>query len=108
MANFQLDMLPQPNDETCGSTCLQAIYKYYDDYIDLDELIMEIPTLESGGTLAVVLGMHALERGYDATIYTYNLQVFDPTWFKEGIDLVAKLKEQMKVKTGQKLHWASQ
>ena len=37
-------------------------------------------------TLAVLLGCHALRRGYEATIYTFNLQVFDPTWFEEPTD----------------------
>jgi hypothetical protein len=107
MASFQLEILPQPNDETCGSTCLHAIYRFYGENLELNDLIAEVPTLETGGTLAVALGSHALEKGYKATIYTYNLQVFDPTWFKDGIDLVDKLKQQMEMKPDPKLHWAS-
>ena len=38
--------------------------------------------VEGGGTLDVLLACHALRRGYAATIYTYNLQLFDPTWFR--------------------------
>ena len=38
-------------------------------------------TLDQGGTLDVFLANHALQRGYDATILTYNLDLFDPTWF---------------------------
>ena len=30
---------------------------------------------------AVFLACDALRKGYSATIYTYNLMVFDPTWF---------------------------
>ena len=36
---------------------------------------------EHGGTFAVFLACDALRKGYRATIYTYNLTVFDPTWF---------------------------
>jgi hypothetical protein len=72
---------PQPDDTTCGPTCLQAIYQYYGDQIPLPQVIDEVPQLEGGGTLEVLLGAHALKRGYAATIYSYNLHVFDPTWF---------------------------
>ena len=80
----RLDMLPQPDETTCGPTCLQAVYRFYDDPVPLTTLIEEVPALEEGGTLAVHLACHALRRGYRATIYTYNLQVFDPTWFAPG------------------------
>ena len=39
------------------------------------------PHARQGGTLDVFLANHALKRGYDATIFTYNLDLFDPTWF---------------------------
>jgi hypothetical protein len=50
--------------------------------------------MPTGGTLAVFLASHALRRGYRATIYTYNLRVFDPSWFREGVDLPARLRAQ--------------
>jgi hypothetical protein len=74
------DIAPQPDEITCGPTCLQAIYQYYADAISLKQTIAEVPMLEGGGTLAVLLACHALQRGYRATIYTYKLQLFDPTW----------------------------
>lgn len=74
-------MLPQPDDTTCGPTCLQAVYRFFDDSINIDEVISGVTHLESGGTLAVFLACHALRRGYNATIFTYNLHFFDPTWF---------------------------
>ncbi len=40
----------------------------------------EIARNDNGGTLGVFLGQAALELGYDATIYSYNLRVCDPTW----------------------------
>lgn len=74
-------MLAQPNDVTCGPTCLHAVYRYFNDAIDLDQVIREVPALDHGGTLAVMLGRHALGRGYRATLYTFNIGIFDPTWF---------------------------
>lgn len=83
---LHLDILPQPNNSTCGPTCLHAVYRHWDDELPLARVIREIPELEEGGTLAVLLGSHALARGYEATIYTYDLRVFDPTWFEPRDD----------------------
>lgn len=103
-ARLQLDMLPQPDDYTCGPTCLQAVYRYYHDHMPLEQVIVETPSLPDGGTLAVLLAGHALCRGYAATIYTYNLQLFDPTWFTPGAPPLQQcLKEQMAYKNEQKL-----
>jgi hypothetical protein len=103
---LRFDINAQPNDETCGPTCLQAVYQYYDDHLSLAETINEVKTLQTGGTLAVMLGNHALMRGYEATLYTYNMKMFDLTWFK-GTDLKAKLKEQRKHKTKDKFKQAT-
>lgn len=77
-------MRRQPDDVTCGPTCLHAVYRYYGEDVDLDGLLAEVQMLESGGTLGVSLANHALDHGYTATIITWNLQLFDPTWFGEG------------------------
>jgi len=107
MANLQLEILPQPDDETCGATCLQAIYNYYGEDAQLEFLIKEIPTWEAGGTIAVLLGLHALSKNFKVTIFTYNLHVFDPTWFHKGINLTEKLQQQLEYKTDPKVRWAS-
>jgi hypothetical protein len=105
---LHLDMLPQPDGTTCGPTCLHAVYRYYGDDIPLEQVIAEVPSLEGGGTLAALLACHALRRGYNATIYTYNLQMFDPTWFAPGgPDLRERLEAQMQSKDVQKLHTAT-
>jgi hypothetical protein len=103
---------PQPTQVTCGPTSLHAIYNYYGDPISLEQVISEISYVSGGGTLAVMLGSHALKRGYHAKIYTYNLKVFDPTWFTvppEQVSqyLIEKLKLQQKVKSAQKINRAS-
>jgi hypothetical protein len=71
---------PQPDDVTCGPTSLHAVYSYFDYEIALREVIDSVNYLEEGGTLAVFLGIDALRRGFSATLYTYNLHVFDPSW----------------------------
>lgn len=117
---LELDILPQPDDLTCGPTCLHAVYRYFEDHVPLDQVVQEVPRLDDGGTLAVLLATHALARGYVATIYTYNLNVFDPTWFEaqnhEGEsepvavhrrDLVDRLQAQMAIKQSPRLQTAS-
>lgn len=110
--SLHLAILPQPDDTTCGPTCLHAVYDYFDDPLPLAQVIRETPALEEGGTLAVLLGRHALRRGYRATIFTYNLRVFDPTWFRGPLssrELIDKLRAQLEVKrTSAKLTRASQ
>jgi hypothetical protein len=107
---LDFDMQTQPDDVTCGPTCLQALYNYYGDGIPLKEVIQEVKQLKLGGTLAVMLGNHALKRGYKARIYTYNLTVFDPTWFKySSKKMIRFLREQMEFKSKRrKLKVASQ
>ena len=90
-----ISILEQPDGTTCGPTCLHAVYRYYGDDITLDEVIAMTPMLDTGGTLAVMLANHALARGYRADIYTYNLQMFDPSWFVDGHSMIAdKLRQQ--------------
>lgn len=103
-----IDILPQPDDTTCGPTCLHAVYRYYGEDLRLDDVIERAPALEGGGTLAVMLGCDALERGYDATIYTYNLNVFDPTWLAAGVDLRERLQAQLAAKDSPRLRQATE
>ncbi|AMV70808.1 C39 family peptidase [Desulfuromonas carbonis] len=107
-AQLPFEILPQPDEITCGPTCLHALYNYYGDSLPLQQVIAEVPMLEGGGTLAVLLACHALRRGYRATIYTYKLQLFDPTWLTgPPAELPAKLRAQMAVKDDPRLHAAS-
>ncbi|QCR21900.1 peptidase-C39 like family protein [Pontibacter sp. SGAir0037] len=93
----------QPDDSTCGPTSLHAVYRYFKDNISLSDVIKEVPSLDEGGTLEVLLACHALQRGYHARIYTYNLHIFDPTWFTLDNDgIIAKLEAQLQVKSGSK------
>jgi Peptidase_C39 like family len=99
-----VDILPQPDDYTCGPTCLHSVYRYFGDELPLEQVISEVPNLASGGTLDVLLACHALRRGYDATIYTYNVQMFDPTWFGDNPpDLSERLKQQVRYKRSARL-----
>ena len=103
-----ISILPQPDNITCGPTCLHAVYAYYADQISLEQVISETKSLVEGGTLAVFLACHALRRGYNASIYTYNLQVFDPTWFlAPGINIRERLIRQAEEKDDEKLRDAT-
>jgi hypothetical protein len=104
-----LDILSQPTDETCGPACLHAVYRFLKDPLPLETVVAEVPRLGTGGTLAAYLGLHALQRGYRATIYTYNLKLFDPTWFDEPEPhLEERLKAQAEVKSSVRLRTATE
>ena len=90
---LELEILPQPDDTTCGPTCLHAVYRYWGDEASLKSVVGEIDPLPGGGTLAVSLACHALRRGYRA----------DPTWFEGGVDLAERLRAQRKHKRTRKL-----
>ena len=102
---LDLEIQPQPNDSSCGPTCLSAVYQYWSDPVEIQCLLNEIRQLSSGGTLAVQLGCHALSRGYHAMTTTYKLQIFDPTWFKsagglgDSLQISDKLIKQFEIKS---------
>ena len=103
LERLQLVIQTQPDDFTCGPTCLQAIYRYWGDEVPIGKLVDEIARTPSGGTADVFLANHALQRGYKATIFTYNLRIFDPTWFTtKGLDIRDRLLKQSAVKTPQR------
>ncbi|HQS82053.1 MAG TPA: hypothetical protein PKV42_06265 [Thiobacillus sp.] len=93
-------MLPQPDETTCGPTCLHAVYRYWGEEVPLAGVIARTRKLEHGGTFAIFLACDALRQGYQATIYSYNLTVFDPTWFAPGVDIAERLERQR----GEKKH----
>jgi hypothetical protein len=104
---LSLQMLPQPDDETCGPTCLHAVYRYWGEEVGLSQVIQSTRSLDvvgaDRGTLAVMLGIDALTRGYQSSLFTFDLRVFDPTWFGDEARgsptlLSAKLREQASVK----------
>jgi hypothetical protein len=96
---LEIEILSQPDDASCGPTCLHAVYRYFGDHVSLHEVIADVPTVAGGGTLAIHLANHALRRGYQALIYTFDLSVFDPTWFEgRPVDLSDRLRRQLDVK----------
>lgn len=93
-----LSMSQQPTESSCGPTCLHAVYGYWGRSEPLRAVVARTRRLDTGGTYAVFLGCDALQQGFDAVIYTYNLRVFDPTWFRSDVDLAARLRAQAEFK----------
>lgn len=106
-ARLDLQIRAQPDETTCGPTCLEAVYRYYGHRVELEQLIGEVTRLETGGTLGVHLGRHALRSGFAARIVTYNLRMFDPTWAPlDRTELLAKLKAQRAVRSKPRMRQA--
>lgn len=102
-----VDIDPQPDGITCGPTCLHALYRYHGLNVSLAKVIDSVTPLEEGGTLEVNLACDALQRGFAATIYTFNLNLFDPTWFDHPqTDIAAKLRERAARKCSPKFKFA--
>ena len=94
---LEVPRFEQPDELTCGPTCLAAVYSYFGRRCTVEEVIGEIRRNPDGGTLAIYLGISALERGYNAVLYSYNLRVFDPTWAPlSQEDLAKKLRKRKK------------
>jgi hypothetical protein len=104
---INLSINTQPDDETCGPTCLHAIYNYFGQKSSLSQMISDIERSISGGTLTPMLGKHALMHGFDTILYVNNVEFFDPTWFSQGGApnhfLIEKLDAQMQYKKGRLL-----
>ena len=99
-----IQTLPQPDETTCGPTCLHAVYRYWGEAEPLDQVIARTYRMEQGGTYAAYLACDALRKGYCATIYTYNLLVFDPTWFKSrDVNIAERLQRQREIKMDHRL-----
>lgn len=106
---LRFQIAAQPDGVTCGPTCLHGIYRYFGDAVALEEVIAGVDMLaEGGGTLDVFLANHALGRGYRVTLFTYNLNLFDPTWALLPVpELVARLQAQAEAKDDAKLRIAT-
>lgn len=106
--HYPVQIKIQPTESSCGPTCLQSLYAFHNDFHPLEQIVKEIPELKTGGVLGVQLGLHALSRGYQARIYTHNLKVFDPTWFKLSREqMLEKLEKQIQSSKASKVIEAS-
>lgn len=77
---LKIELFTQPDEFSCGPTCLAKVYKYLGLDVSLETVLREIDRNEDGGTLAVYLGIDVLRRGLAARIFSYDLRIFDPTW----------------------------
>jgi hypothetical protein len=97
----------QPDDVTCGPTCLRQVAHFYGQSLSHDEVLAMTRRNEDGGTLGVFLGLCGLRLGFRARIYPYNLRVFDPAWFSLPAGALRdKLGRRAAVVPGRKLRGA--
>lgn len=80
------------------------VLRGYGDQRPFEDISARVERNEDGGTLGVHIGRAALALGYGATIYSYNLRVFDPSWSSlSTARLVDKLEARAARIQGQKL-----
>jgi hypothetical protein len=107
LLQLPLSIQAQPTETTCGPTCLHAVYRYLGSGATLPEVVARTRSLRHGGTFAVFLACDALMQGYAATIYTFNMTVFDPSWFRQRVDIAQKLQAQRQLKRDRRLVYAT-
>lgn len=104
-----VEISAQPTETSCGPTCLHALYRFYGYSIPLATIIEEVESVQNGGTLAVILGNHALANGFKVTMYSFNLRILDPSWFPATHETLAeKLKLSLKHRHKPKMRQAIQ
>lgn len=91
-----LKMPPQPDDVSCGPTCLSAVYNFFGMPIPIEQVRKGVTMVPGGGTSAAYLGLDAMARGFATQIHVYDLNLFDPTWSGlDAKDITAKIQERM-------------
>ncbi len=85
----------QPDDETCGPTSLHALYQYYGHNLSLESVIKSVRRTKNRGTLASLLGIDALSKGFHPLLYVHNLDLFDLSWFSHQGDACVDLREKL-------------
>lgn len=73
-------LVVQPDDVTCGPTCLYSVLRFFGDETPFERLLEVTPRNPDGGTMAVYLALAALRLGYGARIHSYNYRIVDPSW----------------------------
>ncbi len=102
--SLPVERLQQPDDLTCGPTALLQTYRYLGREATLERVIRATRHNPDGGTLAVYLGLSALGEGLGATLYSYNLAIFDPTWERlSPPELIARLEARARAVEGARL-----
>jgi hypothetical protein len=101
---LDVERIEQPDDLTCGPTALLQVLRFHGLDLGLDDVLATLRRNPDGGTLAVYLALAALELGFRPTLYSYNLDVFDPTWAHlDAAALVAKLEARHREVEGERL-----
>ncbi len=77
---LQVPRIEQEDDVSCGPVCLWMVLQSLGDERPFEEIDPLVLRNADGGTLGVHLGVAALRLGYRARIYSYNPNIFDPTW----------------------------
>jgi hypothetical protein len=83
---------------TCGPSSLQQVMAYYGKKMKLGDIIKDIPMFMDGTYLAY-LAKYAMEAGFKPLIITYNVDIFDPTWFRlSRKSLIKKLRSRSRIR----------
>ncbi len=96
MRNISLNIphITQIGDE-CAPASFVSVMSYFGSTIDLEALIKKSSKSCKFRDWDYILGTLALKEGFDVTVHSRSLLIFDSTWFKlERINLMRNLRNQ--------------
>ena len=78
-----VDILPQPDETTCGPTCLHAIYRYWQEDEPLSEVIARTGKSSRAARWPYSWRATPCARATAPRSIPITSTVFDPTWFTD-------------------------
>ena len=106
---LHFDILPQPDNVTCGPTCLHAVYQFFGDPLPLAQVIRETEKLEEGGGVVGPVGVSRVAPRLRGDDFHLGLGRVRPDLVPVGgTPLRDRLTRQWATKGGKKLQIATQ
>ena len=94
MQDLVIPQFKQEKKYGCIPACLQQVFAYYDKEVSQEEILNSLDKPERGMSVPAA-GTFAKRSGFNPTIVTNNMDIFDPTWFDVGSEkLIQHLKEK--------------
>lgn len=90
----------QPTITTCGQTALSILLSHFGEVINPLKIEQNVPQVQDKngqnmGTITQHMATWCIDKGYNVSLYTFDCQVIDQSWFGLGKDeLVEKLRQR--------------
>jgi hypothetical protein len=94
---IDVPLVKQKDKNGCGAAGMSMIYKFFGVNLSQEEIIKKIGGLTRWGSFTVDHALMANELGFSTTVYSYNLEYYDPSDSKlSRKELIKKTGELIK------------